>query len=565
MGRIRSRWALLVRLGLLRHVADTIALAAAGLAVEHLHPRLATGLLAAAWTLVLGRGLATLRRALPGAVGPTGSAVLARVLVLLGLVALGHPTGLGRLASAVLALLLLLEGALVPLVRAAVPLAAHLPGVRVRDVPVLRPKRLFVLVTLGLGSFGAAVVAHAPGAAVLALVCLTAVPVLVVGTDTCLRLLARRRAVARLAGALEAHGPAFVLHFNAPHGSEHQVTMWLPYLDRLERPYVIVLRNPSTFAAVSRQTDRPVLLCRYAADLDPVVVSTLRTVFYVNTSPRNEHMLRFLELTHIQLNHGDSDKAASYRRVFRAYDKNFVAGQAAIDRFAQHGVRVPLESFAIVGRPQVDGVAVRPGPPPAGRAPVVLYAPTWNGYHADSRYSSLPVGQEIVRALLERGCTVVFRPHPWVWRDRRLARHAARLVEMLRDDAVRTGRAHGFGPDAETRCSLADCFNLSDALVSDVSSVIGDFLHSEKPFAVVDMTSGPGEDLLEELPVARAGYVLSARTGLDDLEQVLEDLLVADPLASGRSSLRDYYLGPTRDQEADQAFLDAARPYVGPS
>lgn len=49
-------------------------------------------------------------------------------------------------------------------------------------------------------------------------------------------------------------------------------------------------------------------------------MSGVRTAFYVNTSPRNDHMLGFLDLNHIQLNHGDSDKAPSYRRAFRVFD-----------------------------------------------------------------------------------------------------------------------------------------------------------------------------------------------------------------------------------------------------
>ena len=42
----------------------------------------------------------------------------------------------------------------------------------------------------------------------------------------------------------------------------------------------------------------------------------------------------------------------------------------------------------------------------------MLYAPTWRGGRPATDYSSLPLGERIVAALIERGTTVIFRPHP---------------------------------------------------------------------------------------------------------------------------------------------------------
>lgn len=94
-----------------------------------------------------------------------------------------------------------------------------------------------------------------------------------------------------------------------------------------------------------------------------------------------------------------------------------------MDRFALHGVKVPDDAFQIVGRPQVESIQVHPGPAPCvAEGCTVMYAPTWYGYLDDSRYCSLPIGHQIVTALLERGCTVVFRPHPWARRLDQLSR-----------------------------------------------------------------------------------------------------------------------------------------------
>ena len=40
--------------------------------------------------------------------------------------------------------------------------------------------------------------------------------------------------------------------------------------------------------------------------------------------------------------------------------------------------------------------------------------------------------------------------------------------------------------------SIEDCFNASDAMVSDVSAVVSDYLHSGKPFAIVSVGRDPG-------------------------------------------------------------------------
>src|SRR5690625_3840697 len=80
---------------------------------------------------------------------------------------------------------------------------------------------------------------------------------------------------------------------------------------------------------------------------------------------------------------------------------------------------------------------------------------------------------------------------------------------MLEADAATTGREHLFGALAEKEMSVFDCFNVSDALISDVSAVVGDFLHSGKPLAMVSPRTG-AEEFVEEFPMANAAYVLVA-------------------------------------------------------
>jgi CDP-glycerol:poly(glycerophosphate) glycerophosphotransferase len=302
---------------------------------------------------------------------------------------------------------------------------------------------------------------------------------------------------------------------------------------------------------VAGVTGAPVVYAPEMASVDACVVESLAAAFYVNNGAKNTHGVRFGELTHIFLNHGDSDKVSSFNPVTAMYDRVFVAGQAGIDRYIHHGVDIPRHKFRIVGRPQV--AAVRPPERPVDQVsePVVLYAPTWTGHYTDANYCSLPIATTIVEALLDRGATVILRHHPYTTRNRADAARLADVHRLLAADAARTGRRHRWGDAATVHMSLVDCFNASDALISDVSSVASEYLYSEKPFAVTDMAGTGGE------PV---GYVVDQRAS--NLDDVLDRLLKTDPDRPDRLRAKAYYLGEFPRDRYAAAFTTEARRYL---
>jgi len=365
-----------------------------------------------------------------------------------------------------------------------------------------------------------------------------------------------RGELARLTRALERHRPTFLLYFSAPPGSAYQIRMWLPHLAQLGEPFLVVTPERHNLAAVAAATSAPVVAYESFEALDAVMVPSLRAAFYVNNGMHNAHCVRYTRLTHVQLYHGDSDKAVTASPINQLYDRVFVAGQAAIDRFAAHGVTIPAERFRIIGRPQVAALATAERPVRQARPPVVLYAPTWSGAHADSDYCSLPIAEKIIEALLARGAVVIFRPHPYATRDRAGAAHVRWVERRLAADRASSGREHRFGPEATERMSLFACMDRSDAMICDVSSVASDYLFTGKPFAITDMR-GEGEAFTDHFPVARAAYVVAADAG--NLPAVLDDLLDADPLQPRRQQLRTYYLGDIPADRYPEAFLTEAR------
>ncbi|WP_410812032.1 CDP-glycerol glycerophosphotransferase family protein [Micromonospora sp. 067-2] len=361
--------------------------------------------------------------------------------------------------------------------------------------------------------------------------------------------------------ALRRHQPEFLLYFSAPPGSEYQVTMWLPYLERIGRPFLVVLREPEFLASIAAATDAPVVYCPTPRTLDEALVPSLRVAFYVNHGAKNSHCVRFTQLTHVQLHHGDSDKAPSANPVSGIFDRIFVAGPAAIDRYARAGVRIPAEKFVVVGRPQVESIEVRHEPVRGLAHPTVLYTPTWTGHHADADYCSLPVAEDLLRRLLERGATVILRAHPYTAQNPASARQLGRLTDLLAADRARTGRQHVLGAAAR-ELTLAECVNRSDALVSDVSGVISDYLYSGKPYAVTDMRD-EGDQFVERFPLAGSAYVLHRNPS--NLDEVLTALLDTDPLAETRWATRRRYLGDFPAESYAEAFLTAARRELVPA
>lgn len=438
------------------------------------------------------------------------------------------------------------------------PVAANAPWtapVRVpRAVHVVAPTAVLALLVAVVLVEMSSMLLPAAVLVVLALVALVAT-----GTGAISARRARLRAEAGLHEGLVAYAPRFVLYWEAGLETSYQISMWLPFLEQLGERFVVVLRHPRNLATVAALTDRPVVVVRAMDGLDDVLVPSLTTAFYVNNSIRNCHFVRFTELTHVQLNHGDSDKAPSFNPVMRMYDLNFVAGQAAVDRYAANGVVTREDYFRIVGRPQVAGVATAAARP-ADAPQTVLYAPTWAGFMADSNYSSLLQGPDIVRELLRRGTTVVFRPHPHAWRARDLAAACREIEQLLADDAAATGRAHLFGAVAAAEMSVVDCFNAADAMISDVSSVVPDFLFSGKPFALVAV-GVTAEEFVVANPIAHGAYVVEE--SLANLTTALDELLVTDPLRDVRMRMRTAYLGDVEREDYTGLFLDAAREVVG--
>jgi len=107
------------------------------------------------------------------------------------------------------------------------------------------------------------------------------------------------------------------------------------------------------------------------------------------------------------------------------------------------------------------------------------------------------------------------------------------------------------------RPTVYECFNQSDMLISDISSVVSDFIATAKPYMVTNPVGLADDDFRAKFPSAAAAYLIGPDcAGLADI-CALAAGNGDDPLAEDRRKLRVYLLGPD-SPDAQTRFNDAA-------
>ncbi len=356
---------------------------------------------------------------------------------------------------------------------------------------------------------------------------------------------------------LDDYRPEVVVHLSGPDTAAYQINTWLEALESLDRRVFIVLRDPPLFGRMA-STSIPSLELRDPGELLMLDFRAARIALYPANTGNNIHLLRLPTLMSAFIGHGDSDKSASNNPFSRAYDELWVAGEAGADRYRRSGLGIHEAQYRYVGRPQVHAISREPG---LGddEVPTVLYAPTWEGVNLDQEYSSVSaVGVKVVEALLaaQPPVRVVFKAHPFTGqRDAKYRFVLARIAGLIDDAAARTGIDHRVVKGG----SINEWFNRATALVTDISSVVSDFLASEKPYAVFNHSALDDASFREEFPSTGAGTTIG-RDGRGIAEFIdVVTRAAPDVHAERRASLAAYLLGPPehRSLESFQAAIDA--------
>lgn len=339
----------------------------------------------------------------------------------------------------------------------------------------------------------------------------------------------------------------------------YQLLQWIPVLERLheEHPVGIVTRDPETAEMCEERTALPVHLAPAFHELTELYAELgAKVVLYCNNSMRNFQSLIDHRMLHVHINHGESDKQSMASNNAKAYDRVFVAGEAAVQRHEVSLLEFDTAKLVRTGRPQLD---LRPDPLlGATTRRTVLYAPTWEGDADYNDYTSVDVfGPAIVRSILAvPDVRLVYKPHPKVTTSLTPAiSDGHREMLALLADAVR--REPDAGHEAITVGDILAVMPDCDAMVTDVSSVGLDWLYlrTEKPIFITDRHHD-GERLRQEVPVSRCADVLDDTT-LADLTALLAARLEHDEHHLARVAMRHHYFDDLAVGESTVRFLDA--------
>ena len=331
-----------------------------------------------------------------------------------------------------------------------------------------------------------------------------------------------------------------MLYFPTTRDSLYQLRPWFHALQALDavHPLVCVFKDSRTARVVRDETGLDcVTLARYG-QLDEILsLSDVKLALYVNHDPINFESLRFTSMVHVYLGHGDSDKGVSVSNQVKAYDRCFLAGQAALDRTTTAVMLYDAAAHSVlIGQPQLDGApAVTATPDP--HRPTVLYAPTWEASQPSVSYGSLEThGEALVRALTG-SYRVVYRPHP--------LNGVIRSSYAAADAAVRALADRVDTPDVPLEQSFAD----ADLLVTDVSAVTLTWLPTGKPLLVTTpLVPYPPSALMDVVPLLASH---------DDVAAIVAEQLATDPTGSARAALIEYYLGDPTPGVATARFVAA--------
>ncbi|MGZ4596939.1 MAG: CDP-glycerol glycerophosphotransferase family protein [Actinomycetes bacterium] len=355
-----------------------------------------------------------------------------------------------------------------------------------------------------------------------------------------------------------------VLYFAEGPDRAYQLDQWIPVFEKLAERHsvVVVLRDISTMKDFEPRTSLPVVCVSTFLDLMSLYdLGDFKVGVYVNNGMRNFQSLNNPRMLHVHVNHGESDKLSSFSNQVKAYDRVFVAGPVAMDRYREALIDFDDRKLVMTGRPQLD-LTFAPELGTSSRR-TVMYAPTWEGESESNNWTSLDkFGLKIVKAALAQpDARVVYKPHPRVAgsRHRGVARAHKAIVRAIE-------AANASDPDAGHLVSeegnILAMFDRVDLLVGDVSSVTLDFLYLRPgcPIFLTDRRNDRG--LLEaDTPLAAGADVIDDST-IATLPELLAARLSDDARAEDRARTRARYFGDAQTGESSERFLAAVEDLI---
>ena len=353
--------------------------------------------------------------------------------------------------------------------------------------------------------------------------------------------------------AAESAGGAKVAYFFADTPFRiYQIAQWLPVIEKspADLNAVIITRSMATTEELRKLTNVPIIHARtFDLLMSLLELSKFKAIIYVNNSYQNFQTLSYQEAVHIHVNHGESDKISMVSNQAKAYDRVFVAGPAAKDRYLKAVAWIDKNKLITVGRPQLDlGQTPLPAHP---KLKTITYAPTWEGEDEANNYTSMDLyGKKIIDAALSQSdCRTIYKPHPRIL--------TSKDPEVVSAHKYIVSRLNKTPHQVLLEGDVIEVLLGTDLLISDISSVTLDYLYLKPEGAIFLSDRRTDFAALEsESPVASAATIIDGES-VDEVSTRLKKTLEKDDLAAKRAEVCRYYFGGIAAGESSKTYFAA--------
>ena len=371
------------------------------------------------------------------------------------------------------------------------------------------------------------------GLYVLPIILLYIVTSLIVAWPIILKLFNRKKIRAHAVKVLETERPTVAVYVTGMKGVAYQINQWLPVLEKLDQPVIIILREADIFSGML-PTNILTVTARTQIDLEAILggATSVKKVLYPANTMKNVQALRYHHLDHIFINHGESDKAVNQSKLLMAYDYLFVAGPLSEERLRAAGLPLREGQVLHVGRPQAEMALEHREK--IEKIETVLYAPTWEGYVKNVDYSSVgELGYKLCKDIIKDArYKLIFKPHPYTGSISENHKYwLKKIIDFCEENEV---------PILLSNESIHDAMNLSDLLVCDISSVLNDYLITGKPIVLCNTSELNTDSLCKLYPSSIAANLIDIQ---DNILDIIEVIAISDPLCKQRAKARAFSLG----------------------
>lgn len=338
-----------------------------------------------------------------------------------------------------------------------------------------------------------------------------------------------------------------IVFFSGGINSYYQINQWEKPFEKLNKKHKIlyVITDYEVYLKFIKEQDlEAIYMYEFTNIIEFYQENEFAITLYINNSLRNFQALRYSRGYHVHLNHGESEKESMRSNQSQAYDYVFTVGKRATKRYKEYLLNFNPNKFIEVGRPQLDFIS----PMKIDKKPnqkVLLYAPTWEATHSSMNYTSVSIfGVELVKQILNNeNFILIYKPHDALGtRDENVELAHQSIMHMISESK------NGYYMADE---DINNVFTLVDFTFFDNTSVMIDYLHTNKPAAYIEIIE---DQSINELSKA---FVTLNHTNFKDFLQIIHKEMKHDPNCKKRKIVKEYYLGNYKLNQSSKKFINA--------